>query len=52
MATLLTMWIESEGGVGCSFQEKGMDAVQADTRRLSTSMLLGGYFLSEETESQ
>lgn len=51
MAALLTMWIESEGGVGCSFQ-KGMDAVQADTRRLSTSMLLGGYFLSEETESQ
>lgn len=52
MATLLTMWIESEGGVGYSFQEKGMDAVQADTRCLSTSMFLGGHFLSEKTETQ
>lgn len=52
MATLLTMWIESDGGVGCSSQEKGMDTVQADTRHLSTSILLGGHFLSEETETQ
>lgn len=39
MATLLITLIESRGGMGSWFQEKGMDTGQADTRCPSTNNL-------------